>query len=343
MKPEELRRYYIKTYEELYKYLDHRLRTTSPPKIKTRKTILLLKNTLLAKLGTAYNIVMNELNNIVKVLEKVEHMHSFYKELFKLEVKEEPRNLARLFRRMMRNTSLIYREHKSMIKKAEEENEAVRSFRTGLGRLLSIYKRKRRLIEKIKYTIAELAKLPDITGDYIVIIAGMPQVGKSTLLSKLTRAKPEISPFPFTTKNVIVGHLDVEPYGKITLIDTPGILDRPIDKKNPIEIKAVLAIKHLADTVLYLFDVNPQSYYGFDEQLRVFESVIDIMKGKEIIPVINKIDITPQDLLENRVKVIMEKYGKEPLLISALKGENLDTLKNMLIERFMEKNLRPQQ
>lgn len=339
MKPEELRRHYIKTYEELYKYLDRRLRTISPPKTKTYKPILLLKNTLLVKLGTTYNIIENEINNIVKTLEKINEMHSFYKELFKLEVRKDPYELIRLFKRLSRNASIIYREHKMMIRKASEEKEVVKTFRSGLGRLLSIYKRKKKLIEKIKYTIAELSKLPDITGDYIVIITGMPQVGKSTLLSKLTQAKPEISPFPFTTKNVIVGHLKVKPYGKITLIDTPGILDRPIDRKNLIEIRAVLAIKYLANLVLYLFDPNPQSYYKFEEQIRVLDSILEVMKNKEIILVVNKIDITPDKILYEKIKVIENKYRQKTILISALRDINLDKLRDLLIRKFMEKTL----
>ncbi|MET1159691.1 MAG: GTPase [Thermoprotei archaeon] len=341
MKPDVLRQYYIKTYEELFRVIDHRLRTASIPlPSKRRKPILVLRNILLAKLGTVYNIIISEVNRIIEALNTVNNMQDFYKEIFKLETGKKPDELLPVFRKILRNANKIYREYHDLVKNSTEKKDMIKYFRSGIGRLLSLYKRKRRVIESIKKALTELSKLPDVTGDYTVIIAGVPQVGKSTLISKLTRAKPEISPFPFTTKTVIVGHINVEPHGKITLVDTPGILDRPVNEKNPIELKAVLAIRYLADTVLYLFDVNPQSYYSFEEQVNVFKSVIKWLGEREIIPIINKVDITPEEVLKEKSEFIEREYGVKPLYISSLKGYNIDRLREILINKFMEKTLR---
>ncbi len=338
MKPEDLKKYYIKTYPELYRVIDNRMRMTATPSTRVKDPIYLLKLTLLAKLGTTYNILVKELSRIIELLDHIDNMHRFYRELFILDTGKKPSDYKRIVKKMIVNASKIYREYRRMIREAEYKREIVKVFKAGVGRLLSIYKRKEKTLLAIKHCIKELSKLPDITGDYIVVIAGVPQVGKSTLLSILTRAKPKISPFPFTTKNVIVGHIDVEPYGKITLIDTPGILDRPIDKMNLIEYRAVLAVKNLADLVLYLFDLNPQAYYTFETQLNVYRSISELIGSDKILLIINKIDITSQDILDEKKKYFIREYGIEPLMISARNGVNIDYLKKVLIEKFMEKN-----
>jgi len=327
---EELRKLYVKSYEEFYKALNSKLKSINTPRAG-------FKHLLIAKLNAAHTTLINEVSSVIRVLEKLDSLHGFYVDLFALETGSKPRELIPVFQAMKRRATIIYRKYLELLKSSENRAELVENFRVGLARLLSVYKRRRKLISKIKTALSELAKLPDTTGDYVVVIAGMPQVGKSTLLSKLTRAKPEISPFPFTTKTVIVGHLNIEPYGKITIIDTPGLLDRPIDEKNPIELKAVLAIKHLTNLLLYIIDPNPHGYYTLDEQLRVFESVKSILGGREFLILVNKIDATPPDTLNTVIELLESKYGLKPLPISALRGDNLDYLKKILVEKFMAK------
>ncbi len=338
MKPETLKKYHIKTYDDVYRLVDNRMRTASiPPLPRTRSSLAILKNTLLVKLGVAYNIVDAELSRIIEVLTVIEKMHPFYKEIFVLETGKTPTDLIKRFKALKRKLSQIYNEYRQGIKTGLTGGEATRSFKAGLGRILSIYKRNSKIILKIKETVKELSELPDVTGELSVIIAGMPQVGKSTLLSKLTRAKPEISPFPFTTKTIIAGHINADPYGKIVLIDTPGLLDRPIDKKNPIEMKAVMALKHLAEIILYLFDGNPSGYYSLEQQLRVYRSIEENFPKAPKIIAINKIDITTQEEIEKIKEKIKLETGIEPLLISAKTGAGLENIKNILLEKLMEK------
>lgn len=338
MKPEILKKYYIKTYDEVYRLVDNRMRTASiPPLPRTRNTLAVLKNTLLVKLGVAYNVVDAELSRIIEVLTVIEKMHPFYKEIFVLETGKNPADLAKRFKVLKRKLLQIYNEYRQGIKTSLTGGEATRSFKAGLGRVLSIYRRNSKTILKIKETVKEISRLPDVAGELSVIIAGMPQVGKSTLLSRLTRAKPEISPFPFTTKTIIAGHINTDPYGRIVLIDTPGLLDRPIDRKNPIEMKAVMALKHLAETILYLFDGNPSGYYSLEQQLRVYKNIEENFPKASKIIAINKIDITPREEIEKIKEKIRLKTGIEPLLISAKTGAGLDNIKNILLGKLMEK------
>ena len=56
-------------------------------------------------------------------------------------------------------------------------------------------------------------------------LVGYPNAGKSTLLSDLTNANPKIAPYPFTTLNPVVGIMEFEDFGKITMADIPGLVD----------------------------------------------------------------------------------------------------------------------
>ncbi len=338
--PDKLKKYWIPLYEDIYRRVDNRMRSTPippPPRRTGKNTLLQFKNTLLAKLGTAYTVLDSNMEKIVKALEAVDKMHDFYKELFIIKTGRSPADLLGRYRAKRRILNRIYRDTRTGIKSSLTGGEAKRAFRGGLGRMLSLLKRDRALLEAVKEAIKEISGMPDVTGDLVVIIAGMPQVGKSTLLKKLTRAEPEISPYPFTTKTIIAGHIEVKPYGKITLIDTPGLLDRPVDKRNEIEMKAVLALKHLSDILLYLFDTNPNTYYSLDEQLAVYRDVINTIGSDDIIVAINKIDITPEDILEESRKKIANTTGREPLLISADKGYGLGKLLEILENKLIEK------
>ena len=113
--------------------------------------------------------------------------------------------------------------------------------------------------------------LPTIHAGYpTVVIAGFPNVGKSSLLARWTHAKPEIASYAFTTKQANVGHFTVESGQKkqmVQVVDTPGLLDRPDLERNPVERHAVAALRHTADAVLFLLDPTPMSGYTMEADL----------------------------------------------------------------------------
>ena len=63
-----------------------------------------------------------------------------------------------------------------------------------------------------------------------------PNVGKSSFVNQITRANVEVQPYAFTTKSLYVGHTDYQ-YLRWQVIDTPGILDKPLEDRNTIEMQ----------------------------------------------------------------------------------------------------------
>ncbi|MGB8220709.1 MAG: GTPase [Methanoregula sp.] len=145
-------------------------------------------------------------------------------------------------------------------------------------------------LNKVRNT---LRKLPHIEDAFTVVIAGYPNVGKSSFIRLVSSATPEIASYPFTTKGVIVG-LREEGRIRIQFVDTPGILDRPAEERNPIERQALSAIMNVASVILFVLDPSEHCGYPMEMQLRLLDEV----KGMVSVPLIivaNKSDLKVEE------------------------------------------------
>lgn len=136
-----------------------------------------------------------------------------------------------------------------------------------------------------------LRKLPHVSDDeFTVVVAGYPNVGKSSFIKLVSTAAPEIAAYPFTTKGVIVGHRDIGKRERIQFIDTPGVLERPAEERNPIERQAVSAIINTADVVLFILDASEHCGYALDDQVQLQNEIRQLV-DVPVVAVANKADI----------------------------------------------------
>ncbi|HZK30624.1 MAG TPA: GTPase, partial [Methanoregula sp.] len=134
-----------------------------------------------------------------------------------------------------------------------------------------------------------LRKLPHVDDSCTIVIAGYPNVGKSSFIRHVSSADPEIASYPFTTKGIIVGHR-IMGRERIQFVDTPGILDRPSEQRNAIEKQALSAMMNVADIILFILDPSEHCGYPMDVQLNLLKEV----KGMIEVPLVvvaNKSDI----------------------------------------------------
>ncbi|MDD1706651.1 MAG: 50S ribosome-binding GTPase [Methanoregulaceae archaeon] len=134
-----------------------------------------------------------------------------------------------------------------------------------------------------------LRKLPHVSDEFTVVVAGYPNVGKSSFIRMVSSADPEIASYPFTTKGIIVGHRMVG-NERMQFIDTPGLLDRPNEERNPIERQALTAMINLADVVLFILDASEHCGYPIEEQIRLLHEMETMMEIPLVIAV-NKSDL----------------------------------------------------
>ena len=196
---------------------------------------------------------------------------------------------------------------------------------TYYGRVSSILKKLRKNLEALEKTRRKILYMPEIQEKlYTIVIAGSPNVGKSTLLRNITKSKPETAEYAFTTKTLKVGHIKKR-NEMLQVIDTPGLLDRPLTKRNKIEMQAITALKHLANQILYIIDPTDNSGYSLEEQIHTYKTIKKEFNKTPITPIINKIDIAE----EIRVKQI-KKIIKNCLEISSLEKIGLDKVNALL-------------
>ncbi len=135
-----------------------------------------------------------------------------------------------------------------------------------------------------------LRKLPHVSDEFTVVVAGYPNVGKSSFIRLVSSATPEVASYPFTTKGIIVGHRHVGRQ-RVQFIDTPGVLDRPAAERSGIERQALTAMVNLASVILVILDASEQCGYPLEDQFRLLHE-IEEMVSVPVLPVINKADIT---------------------------------------------------
>ncbi len=245
-------------------------------------------------------------DNIVRTIERIitefpdfSNLNDFYEELCKTQVSlDDVRNaLGRLqgitssIRKLSSATSRKIRE--------EEESEVKKSLKKHYGRISSTLKRAEDAFTLLEKTRTILSTFPAIKeGLFTVALAGFPNVGKSTLLSKITTARPKIANYAFTTKTLNIGYYK-EGFEKIQVIDTPGTLAR-YEKMNRIEQQAYLCLKYVAEVIIMIID--PTETYGFEQQLQLLKEIEE--HDKPIIIYVSKTDVAE----EKQIKPILKKF-----------------------------------
>ena len=160
-------------------------------------------------------------------------------------------------------------------------------------------------------------------------IIGMPNSGKSSLLSVLTSARPKIANYPFTTINPNLGVASYD-NKEITLADIPGLIEGAhegigLGDKFLRHIERCKNILHLIDITN---DNLLENYFKVRKEL--FKYSNKLIRKNEII-VFNKIDMISNDEINEKIDVFNKKIKKKIYTISALKHKGLKTIKKILI------------
>ena len=177
--------------------------------------------------------------------------------------------------------------------------------------------------EAEKDFILELKLIADVG------IIGFPNVGKSTLISKVSAAKPVIADYPFTTLIPNLGVVDVDEFKSFVIADIPGLIEGA-HLGHGLGIKF---LKHVERTkiLVHLIDVSPYSerepiedFHTVMKEIEVFNS--QIAKRYQIITA-NKTDLLGKKKERlDEVRKLAKKKGLPFFAISALKGEGLQEL-----------------
>ena len=159
-------------------------------------------------------------------------------------------------------------------------------------------------------------------------IIGLPNAGKSSLLSRCTRAKPKIANYPFTTINPNLGVLNIN-HKEVILADIPGLIEGS-HKGVGLGDKFLRHIER-CKVLIHLIDISEKDIIGNYLKIRNELSKYDksILKKKEIV-VFNKSDLVNMDLITEKLKNFRRETKKNFEIISLVSKQNFDKVKKLI-------------
>lgn len=158
-------------------------------------------------------------------------------------------------------------------------------------------------------------------------IIGLPNAGKSTFIAAVSRAKPKIAPYPFTTLNPNLGVIDGDRDERLVLADIPGLIEGAhkglgLGHRFLRHVERTRVLLHLVSAEDASAEGVFDAFGVVDEELRRFDP--ELAKRPQI-RVVNKIDLlSPEELAERQAAVAAA--GKTVLFMSALTGEGVEAV-----------------
>lgn len=285
--------------------------------------------------------VKTKLNEVVEQFPSIDRLHPFYLELADILVgTDKLKKSLGAVHNCIPPIDEITDNHVQALKLSKDYQQMKKTRRSAKGRISSILRATASNLDFIIEAKITLTKLPGIAPNIpSIVCAGFPNVGKSTLVKIVSTAEPEIAYYPFTTKNVIIGHLKIGNQS-VQIVDTPGILDRPMSQRNEIELQAITALKYLARVIIFIVDPSEACGWTFDQQLVLLNEVKKMFPLTPLLVALNKIDITPKEQLERARSALpyvyeliaVDNVGVEQLLEDAVAEVDLKSTEEVVDE-----------
>ncbi len=312
--------------ESAQAYLDMAFRestkaATSSREGKSKDKLTKSKRIELTRVETAGKVLIGHLDAIVKKFPSIDQLDPFYYELVRatIDVDKLKKSLGALSwaKKQVANLTTNARGDIHTSRTPQVINVKRRAY---VGRISSILERVNTNLAYLEDCRRVMKEYPQLkTGKPTIVIAGMPNVGKSTLLAALTGSEPKTAPYPFTTQQLNIGY---DPKGR-QYVDTPGLLDRPLNKRNAIEKQAILALKHLANLIVFVFDPTEACGYPVPDQ----QNLLNELKKEFTQPFI---------LVSNKIDT--GTHYKNAIEVSATKGIGIEELRKAINDALSQQD-----
>ncbi len=285
-----------------------------------------------ARIRTAEKISAGYLEHLVKSFPSIESIHPFYRDI--LEITFGVANTKSLLGRISRACRVIREISQSSIsdlKRASTPSEAARVRKGFMGRLSSLIRGLEEDLSTLSSLREKMKDLPAADPDTpTVILAGYPGVGKSTIVRAISSAKPEVRSYPFTTKEVIIGHVEVGGR-RLQVVDTPGLLDRPLEKRSKTEMLAISALSRLPGLVAFIVDVSESNGFTLNDQKSLYDELRRTLSNNKFITFFNKTDISTPSQITSAESI----FGPCNRMAAA-KGQGLEAFINSVLTELQE-------
>jgi nucleolar GTP-binding protein len=282
------------------------------------------KKTYIARTESFTDTVISVLDSYIKSFPSLDQIPLFYQDMIHLSINlDSLRHSLGAIQWAKDTISNIAASQTKSLRRSTDLKFIHKKQREIHGRITSILKQIDNDLQVLRDGRDFIGKLPDIRDMPTIVIAGYPNVGKSSLLTCLSRAKPHIAQYPFTTKTIHVGHMKQQKdffTEQFQLIDTPGLLEQPAEERNEIEQVAIAALGHLADIIIYLLDPSESCGYTINQQQQLLERL--------------KKEFTDTTFLVVKTKNDLYTPSTEELTVSCKTEQGIEELKSLLFDHY---------
>jgi len=285
------------------------------------------KNIELVRMSAIRASLTKSLSRLLTSFPNTTALPVFYHELLKTTIDYYPFKKALATCNWARERINGFHEfYSKKLKGSREMSGITRVRKEFFGRVSSIMYQLEKPLKFLEYSRKTMKEFPTIkTETPTISLVGFPNIGKTTLLFKLTSSKPEISNYAFTTTKINVsyfkekvGKKGEETEKKIQVLDTPGTLNR-FDKMNMVEKQAYLAMKYCSDLFVYIFDLTEP--FPLKEQEKLFRETKKF--DKKMIVYLSKADILPAEKIQEFAKKYNAIWDAEELKQKIIDNLNL--------------------
>ena len=160
-------------------------------------------------------------------------------------------------------------------------------------------------------------------------LLGLPNAGKSSLITALSSARPKIASYPFTTLNPVVGTVVYDDYANIRVADVPGIIEGAASGVG----LGLAFLRHLerARALVYVIDMagtdNREPWRDFKVLKKEIEDYSVELASRPVLVVANKMD---QEAARDNLPRFIEETGVDPIRVSCETRDGIDELKDAL-------------
>ena len=162
-------------------------------------------------------------------------------------------------------------------------------------------------------------------------LLGLPNAGKSTLLSRITAAKPKIADYPFSTIKPQLGVVKYQ-YNEFTIADIPGLIENSSSGQG----LGIQFLKHLerCEFLLHIIDVSTENYLrNYQLIRRELENYKNLSAKKEVL-LLSKTDLVTTEVEIAAKKNLRSLTGDNPLSYSGITNAGLEPLKRSLYQQL---------
>lgn len=311
----------------------------TPTEVHTHYAVSRIRSFYMRKVKFAQQTFHDRLTLILDEFPVLDDLHPFYADLLNILYDKDHYKLAlgqlATARRLIDN---LAQEHVRFLKYGDSLYRCKQLKRAALGRMCTIIKHQSASLAYLEQVRQHLGRLPSIDpASRTLICTGFPNVGKSSMLNALTNADVDVQPYAFTTKSLFVGHIDYE-HLRWQVLDTPGILDHPLEERNTIEMQGITALAHLRAAILFVLDISETCGHTIEQQLALFDSIRPLFAGKPLVVALNKVDLVREDALPAAQRALLDALRAQGVTLapmSTLTREGVDAVKRLACDSLL--------